>query len=212
MLVDTKVPVDEQKPEMPTVAKSPVLRRGKNSEYRTREYLTVDEIGALMKAAKSEGRYGHRDATMILVAYNHGLRVKELTRLEWTHFDFKAGTVYVVRAKKGQNSTHPLSTTEIRALKAIQKENLHSRFVFMNERGAPVSIDGFQKTMARLSQKAGLSFQAHPHMLRHSCGYKHANDGKDTRALQHYLGHKNIQHTVRYTELSAKMFDGWLKD
>ena len=61
MLVDTKVPVDEQKPEMPTVAKSPVLRRGKNSEYRTREYLTVDEIGALMKTSVSRCRRSGRE-------------------------------------------------------------------------------------------------------------------------------------------------------
>ena len=56
----------------------------------------------------------------------------------------------------------------------------------------------------RVGAVAKLGFKAHPHMLRHACGYKLANDGHDTRALQAYLGHKNIQHTVRYTELRRR--------
>jgi type 1 fimbriae regulatory protein FimE len=47
---------------------------------------------------------------------------------------------------------------------------------------------------------------------RHACGYKLSNEGKDTRSLQWYLGHKNIQHTVRYTELNAARFNDWFKD
>ena len=62
----------------------------------------------------------------------------------------------------------------------------------------------------RADIKAGLGLKAHPHMLRHGCGYALANKGHDTRSLQGYLGHKNIQHTVRYTELSPTRFkDFW---
>jgi len=63
-----------------------------------------------------------------------------------------------------------------------------------------------------LGKAAKMPFGVHPHMLRHACGFKLANDGHDTRALQHYLGHKNIRHTVRYTELSPARFRDFWKD
>ncbi len=69
-----------------------------------------------------------------------------------------------------------------------------------------------RKLLTRAGEKAELSFPVHPHMLRHACGFKLANDGQDTRAIQHYLGHKNIQHTVRYTELSAGRFNDFWSD
>jgi site-specific recombinase XerD len=86
--------------------------------------------------------------------------------------------------------------------RSVRRENDAARFVFMTERGSPMSAAGFRKMLARTSHEAKFPFLVHPHMLRHVCGFKLANDGQDTRALQHYLGHKNIQHTVRYTELS----------
>ncbi len=116
------------------------------------------------------------------------------------------------RAKNGADSTHPLTGKEIRALRQLRRENLASRFVFNTERGGPVTRAWFLKLLNRLSVVAKLPFQAHPHMLRHACGFKLANDGVDTRALQHYLGHKNIQHTVRYTELRSDRFNGFWKD
>ncbi len=69
-----------------------------------------------------------------------------------------------------------------------------------------------RKIIARAGELAGLGFPVHPHMLRHACGFKLANDGHDTRAIQHYLGHKNIQHTVRYTELAPDRFNGFWDD
>jgi len=59
---------------------------------------------------------------------------------------------------------------------------------------------------------AELAIKVHPHMLRHACGYKLANDGQDTRSLQSYLGHRNIQHTVRYTELAPARFRHFWRD
>jgi site-specific recombinase XerD len=85
-----------------------------------------------------------------------------------------------------------------------------SPFVFVSERGAPFTTAGFSRIVERAGAEAKLGFKAHPHMLRHACGYALANKGHDTRALQAYLGHKNIQHTVRYTELSPTRFkDFW---
>jgi type 1 fimbriae regulatory protein FimB/type 1 fimbriae regulatory protein FimE len=66
--------------------------------------------------------------------------------------------------------------------------------------------------VARLGVAAKFKFPVHPHMFRHAAGYKLANDGHDTRALQAYLGHKNIQHTVRYTELDSGRFRDFWRD
>jgi integrase len=162
-----------------------------------------------MDAAKTN-RHGHRDATMILMAWRHGLRAAELVDLRWEQIDFTAATIAVRRVKKGTASTHPLRGNELRALRRLQRESPGGPFLFVSERGAPFSTAGFAKMIQRAGEAAGLDFKAHPHMLRHACGYALANAGHDTRALQAYLGHRNIQHTVRYTELAPTRFkDFW---
>jgi type 1 fimbriae regulatory protein FimE len=83
---------------------------------------------------------------------------------------------------------------------------------FMTERAAPITVAGYRKMISRTGESAEFPFPVHPHMLRHACGYKLANDGQDTRAVQHYLGHRNIQHTVRYTELSPERFKSFWED
>lgn len=101
---------------------------------------------------------------------------------------------------------------EIRALRRVKRESPDAPFVFVTERGGPMSEAGFRKLVARTSDAAKIGFPVHPHMLRHACGFKLANDGQDTRAIQHYLGHKNIHHTVRYTELSPERFKDFWRD
>jgi type 1 fimbriae regulatory protein FimB/type 1 fimbriae regulatory protein FimE len=81
--------------------------------------------------------------------------------------------------------------------------------VFNNERGAPISPAGFARMLQRAAAAAGFGFPVHPHMLRHAAGFRLANEGKNTRDLQLWLGHKNIQHIVRYTELDGNRFKGW---
>jgi type 1 fimbriae regulatory protein FimB/type 1 fimbriae regulatory protein FimE len=184
-------------------------RRRPNADLRTREYLTEAEIVRLMKAA-SNNRYGHRDSTMILVCYRHGLRAVELVDLRWDQVDFNTANLHVRRAKKGSPATHPIIGDELRALRRLHREQESNTYVFTSERGAPFTTAGFAKMVERLGVAAKLAFKVHPHMLRHACGYTLANKGHDTRSLQAYLGHKNIQHTVRYTELSPNRFkDFW---
>src|SRR5437764_2080067 len=183
----------------PTAQKRTVSRgRLANTHYRVREYLTEREVGRLMKAAGSN-RYGHRDATMILLAFRHGLRASELCSLRWEQIDLAHARLHVHRLKNGMPSVHPLTGTELRALRRLQREQEPGRYVFMSERGAPMSAVAFRRMLTRLGQADKMPFGIHPHMLRHSTGFKLANQGVDTRALQHYLGHKNIPHTVRYT-------------
>ena len=188
-------------------------RRGLNRDARPREYLTPKEVERLIVAAKKrERRYGLRDATMILVAFRHGLRVSELTALTWDQIDFATGMMHVNRVKNGMSSVQQIGGEEMRALRALKREEGGSRFVFMTERGAPMTPAGFRKFLARLAVAVKFPFPVHPHMLRHACGYKLANDGRDTRALQHYLGHRNIMYTVRYTELSSERFKNFWED
>jgi integrase len=193
-----------------TLNRTVLPTRRPNRDLRTREYLTEGEVEKLMEAAK-RNRYGQRDATMVLVAYRHGLRAAELVDLRWEQVDFKTATLHVRRVKQGTPSTHPILGDELRALRRLQRDQEpRSAFVFTSERGAPFTTAGFARTVERAGGEAKLSFKAHPHMLRHACGYALANKGHDTRALQAYLGHRNIQHTVRYTELSPTRFkDFW---
>jgi type 1 fimbriae regulatory protein FimB/type 1 fimbriae regulatory protein FimE len=193
-----------------TVNRTVRPKRLPNAELRTREYLTEAEIERLLAAAKGN-RWGHRDATMLIVAYRHGLRVAELVDLRWDQVDFCTATLHVRRVKQGTPSTHPILGEELRALRRLQREQEpKSPFVFTSERGAPFSTAGFAKLIERVGEAARLGFKAHPHMLRHACGYALASKGHDTRALQAYLGHRNIQHTVRYTELAPARFkDFW---
>jgi integrase len=187
-------------------------RRPANADRRPREYLTPKEIELLRKAARERGRYGHRDATMILVAYRHGLRPAEVCALRWDQVDLAHGLMHVRRVKNGMPSVHPMGGGEIRDLRRLKREEIEGRHVFLTERRAPISTAGFRKMLARVGEAGEFPFPVHPHMLRHACGYKLANDGQDTRAVQHYLGHKNIQHTVRYTELSPERFKSFWED
>src|SRR5215813_6257622 len=177
----------------------------------TREYLTEKEADRLIEAAK-QNRWGHRDATAILVAYRHGLRASELVALRWSDIELATGRIDVRRAKGGTPSVHPISARESRALRRLQREAPKSPYVFISERGAPLSVAGYQRMVARAGETAGFPFLVHSHMLRHSCGYKLANDGQDTRAIQHYLGHKSINSTVRYTALAPDRFKGFWRD
>ena len=179
---------------------------------RSREYLTEAEVGKLMKAARATGRHGHRDATLILIAYRHALRVAELVALRWEQIDLSQGLLHVVRRKNGVDCSHPLRGPEIRALRQLQRDYPETPYVFVTERKGPLTTSTVRKLMARAGEQAGIAFPVHPHMLRHGCGFKLANDGHDTRAIQHYMGHRNIQHTVRYTELAADRFNGFWKD
>jgi type 1 fimbriae regulatory protein FimB/type 1 fimbriae regulatory protein FimE len=184
----------------------------RNADRRPREYLTSAEVDTLLATARKRGRYGQRDAAAILVCYSHGLRVSELCALTWSQIDFSDGVIHVARLKNGRPSTQPLRGVELRALRQLRRDWPEGRFVFQNERGALMTPAGFRKTLARIGEVSALGFPVHPHMLRHACGFKLANDGQDTRALQQYLGHRNIAHTTIYTELAADRFAGFWRD
>ena len=175
-------------------------RKPRNSERRAREYLTPGEIEDLLRAARQRGRYGHRDATLLLRMYRHGLRVAEVIRLRWDMLDLQAAVLHVRRVKNGVATVHPLRGPELRALRQLQHAAPGMAYVFLSERGGPLTARAVHHIVAQAGVAAALAFPVHPHMLRHACGFSLANKGVDTRTLQQYLGHRNIQHTVRYTE------------
>jgi integrase len=185
-------------------------RKRPYAETRSRLYLVEAEVEKLIRAA-GDNRHGHRDATMILVAYRHGLRTAEVTRLRWDAVSFDRAELHVARAKNGKPGVHPITGRTLRALRRLKREQTPaSPFVFTSERGAPFSGRGFRQMIERLGVAAGFDFVVSAHALRHGCGFALANKGVDTRSLQAYLGHKNIQHTVRYTELAPGRFkDFW---
>ena len=204
---------------VPLKRRTPNAKNGKvappkrltNVERRTREHLTPDEVAKVIKAAGRVGRHASRDAALVSLMYRHGFRVSEIVALRWDQIDLKQGLMHVSRVKNGVPSTHPLRGPELRSLRQLQREYLGS-YVFSTERGGPMTTATVRKLISRAGELANLAFPIHPHMLRHACGYKLANDGHDTRALQHYLGHKNIQHTVRYTELAPDRFKNFWPD
>ena len=187
-------------------------RRVHNHQRRSREHLTATEVDGLIEAARDTGRHGHRDATLILLAYRHGLRVSELVALRWDQIDLKQGILHVTRRKNGSPATHPLRGPELRALRKVMRDYPDTPYIFVTERKGPMTTGAVRKVIARAGELADISFPVHPHMLRHSTGYYLASKGHDTRAIQSYLGHRNIQHTVRYTELSPDRFKEFWRD
>jgi type 1 fimbriae regulatory protein FimB/type 1 fimbriae regulatory protein FimE len=137
-----------------------------------RRYLTEREVERLMDTARKHSRHGHRDSTMILIAYRHGLRAGELCELQWHQIELDQGRLHVRRAKRGTPSVHPVQGDEIRALRRLRRENPTEGYVFISERGGPMSTLGFHHLMARLGKGAEMPFAVHPHMLRHACGFR----------------------------------------
>ena len=140
--------------------------RPANAELRSREYLTEAEVEKLIKAAR-DGRYGHRDATLILIAFRHGLRAVEICDLEWSQVEFsRSASLHVRRVKNGKPSVHPLRGDEIRALRELRRQFQDSAFVFATERGGPFTTDAVNRLIKRIGARAGLPFPVHCHMLR----------------------------------------------
>lgn len=179
-------------------------------EPRLRDYLTRDEVASLLRAAKKSPRHGVRNYAMILLAYRHGLRASELVNLRVSDLDLRTGTIYCRRAKGSRSSLHPMKPDEIAALEKVlcERELQASDYIFQSERAEKMSRSAFWRIVSNAGDRAGLPVKAYAHQLRHSCGYYLANKGCDLRLIQDYLGHKQIQNTVRYTALNPARFAG----
>lgn len=192
----------------PAIESRTVQTRTANDEARGRKHLLPEEVRQLVKAAR-KGRQGARDALMIQMAFEHGLRVSELVGMKWQAVNFAGQELAVTRAKGSKSNTHQIQGGTLRALRRYHRDQGEPRqgFMFSSERGAPITVDGFRRMFGRLSARV-LGVTWNPHALRHACGYHLINSGVDLRIVQQYMGHANIQNTVVYTALSARQFDG----
>jgi site-specific recombinase XerD len=170
-----------------------------------RDYLSPDEANAVINAAGQLGSQRLRDQVLLRLMYRHGLRASEARYLRWTDIDLdtRDHVFYISRLRGSNDSVHMLDRDEVSGLRKL-REGSTSPHVFVNERGGPISPDAIARIVAAAGVHAQIGFHVHPHMLRHSAGYALANSDTDTRLIQEFLGHRNIQHTDRYTKLSAK--------
>jgi len=179
---------------------------------RTREHLTPTEVKALLEATKKKGlsRNPIRDHCLLFLMVRHGLRVSEAIQLKLSDIDLEQRTVHVRRLKKGKPSVHPIwdELKSIRDWLKVRREIVSEHDnLFLSEQRTPLNRATVWLMMQKYGKAAGLDNLAiHPHMLRHACGYELANRGNDTRLTQGFLGHQNIQHTVRYCELAPNRF------
>jgi len=176
---------------------------------KERKHLTGLEVGKLMEATASS-RNAERDRCLVLLMFRHGLRVSETCGLQLSQVDTASRVLHVQRLKKGLSTTQPLRADELRAIRAwlaVRRARPEEKAFFISERGKALSRVTVWLMLRDLGEKAGLAVAAHPHMLRHACGYALADQGADTRLIQDYLGHRNIQHTVRYTATNPARFE-----
>lgn len=175
-----------------------------------RKHLVSAEVEKLIAATKGS-RNEARDRCLLLLMFRHGLRISEACGLQLSQVDIESRVLHVVRLKKGLSTTHPLRLDEVRAIKAWlvdrKKKNPDMDAFFVSERRLPLNRKTAWVAIRAYGEKAGLSVTAHPHMLRHACGFALADQGADTRLIQDYLGHRNIQHTVMYTATNPARFE-----
>lgn len=175
-----------------------------------RDYLTGLEVGKLIAATRGS-RNEARDRCLLLLIFRHGLRVSEACRLKLHQVDAKGKVLHIARLKRGFSTTHPLRPDELKAIGAWLKQrarmNPTGKAFFVSEQRRPLHRSTVNLLLDTCSKAAALPFSAHPHMLRHACGFALADQGADTRLIQDYLGHRNIQHTVRYTAANPARFE-----
>lgn len=167
------------------------------------KHRTPAEVDAMIKAARQHSRYPARDVAMIGLMYRHGLRVGELCRLRWDQIDLDGAVMRLERLKGGQDNTHPLYGDDMRALRRLPQNGLP--WVFVTERGGPMTPAGVRDTLRRLAPLAGLE-RANPHSFRHGCGSKLVNDNVSLPLIAAYLGHTSTRHTAIYTAVDSRRF------
>jgi len=175
-----------------------------------RDYLTGLEVGKLIAATRGS-RNEARDRCLLLLIFRHGFRVSEACRLKLEQVDTKGRVLHIVRLKHGFSTTHPLRGDELKAIAAWLKQRARmkptGKTFFVSEQRKPLHRSTVNLILDKCSKTAALPFSAHPHMLRHACGFALADHGADTRLIQDYLGHRNIQHTLRYTAANPARFE-----
>jgi type 1 fimbriae regulatory protein FimB len=183
----------------------------KEAPAEDRKHLTSHEVERLILATKGS-RHEARDRCLMLLMFRHGLRATEACRLKLDQVDADSRVLHVIRLKRGLSTDHSLRAAELRSIAAWLKERDRRKppatvkTFFVSDRRRPLHRSSVNLLLAKYGVAAGLPLRAHPHMLRHACGYALADQGCDPRIVQDYLGHRNIQHTVKYTAANPARF------
>jgi type 1 fimbriae regulatory protein FimB len=175
-----------------------------------RKRVTAHEFEKLMAATKGS-RHEARDRCLLPLMSRHGLRVSEACALQLDEVDIESRVLHVTRLKKGLFTTHPLRPDEQRVIKAwlAYRASMKptGKAFFMSQHHKPLNRRTAWIAVRKYGELAGLELPAHPHQLRHACGFALANQGADTRLIQDYLEHRDIRHTVIYTAGNPERFE-----
>lgn len=206
-------------PEYP-IQKSEILKPNdcKRSNWKKKDrggiwHLTNEQVESMLKASRQHGRkeHRHRNYTMVLLMWQHGLRVNEMCKMTWAKIELDGlkPTIFINRLKDSSSGYHPLTGESVRALRRLKSDpTANSKYVFVSHFDRPINSRWVYTIVQRLGEAAKIPIPTSPHMLRHACGYKLINEGCNTRIIQDYLGHKQINNTEKYTALSINKFDG----
>jgi type 1 fimbriae regulatory protein FimB len=190
--------------------RNPAKRKNTGRREAGRSHLTGLEVGKLIAATRGS-RNEARDRCLLLLMFRHGLRVSEACRLKLEQVDTQGRQLHIVRLKHGLPTSQPLRGDELKAIGAWLKQRARmkptGKAFFVSEQRTPLHRSTVNLALKTYSKAAALPFLVHPHMLRHACGFALADQGADTRLIQDYLGHRNIQHTVRYTASNPARFE-----
>lgn len=181
--------------------------RAADGHERRKDYLSENEVGALLEAAK-QGRHGIRNHLLLLLMYRHGLRVSEVIRIRMADVNLAQARIWIRRLKRGLSTEHPIAGDELRAIKRYLSTREDALpWLLISERQQPLTRQSVNYVLRTAAAAAQLP-PVHPHMLRHSCGFTLANRGYDLRLIQDYLGHRDPRHTAHYTRVAGYRFEG----
>ncbi len=174
---------------------NPRARRGSGKL----QFLTQEELKRLFAVIKNK-----RDKALFLLAYRHGLRASEIGHLQRTDVDLKQGRITIHRLKGSLSGIYPLQPDVIKLLRAYLRARIDSSpYLFISNRGVPINRRTLWCAIQTYSKKAGLPPEKRKfHSLKHSIATHLLDARGELRFVQDWVGHKNVQNTTKYAQLT----------